>query len=183
MKQSWVSEVDMIIPKEKEKRKIFFKMMIPYLIAFAVALFIGFYFTKISPVAFVSGNSMYPTLKDGNVISCTTDTTSIQRGDIVVIKTGFHKLIIKRVIALPGETIEIKNGITYVNGICYEEFEFEKIEDAGILADKPLTLSGDEFFVMGDNRNHSSDSRKMGAIKQENIIYKKQEVEGNGKEK
>lgn len=173
----------MIFPKGKEQKKIFLRMMIPYLIALAIALFIGFYFTKVSPIAFVNGNSMYPTLKDGNIISCTTDTTSIQRGDIVVIKTGFHKLIIKRVIALPNETIEIKNGITYVNGTCYEEYEFDKIEDAGILADKSITLSGDEFFVMGDNRNHSSDSRKIGAVKQENIIYKKQEVNVNGEKK
>lgn len=172
----------MILPKEKEKRKNFFKMMIPYLVALAVAFSIGFYFTKVSPIAIVNGNSMYPTLKNGNLISCTTDTTSIHRGDIVVVKTGLHKLIIKRVIALPNETIEIKDGITYVNGIRYKEYEFEKIEDAGILSNESLTLSNDEFFVMGDNRNHSSDSRKIGAIKYKDIIYK-QEVNKNGKEK
>lgn len=171
----------MKLPKGKENKKIFFRMMIPYFIALIVAFLIGFYFTKISPIVFVSGNSMYPTLKDGNVISCTTDTTSIQRGDIIVIRNGF-KLIIKRVIALPNETIEIKNGITYVDGICYEEYEFEKIEDSGILSNNSLTLSSDEFFVMGDNRNHSSDSREIGAIKHKNIIYK-QEVNENGKEK
>lgn len=159
--------------KLSAKNKLFLKTIIPYIVSAIIALMIGFYFIYIKPIVFVSGNSMYPTFKDGEILSCTMDKTDIQRGDIIVAKTGFHHLIVKRVIALPGETISIKDGITYVDGVCYEEYEYEKIEDAGILTDGSITLKDGEYFCMGDNRNASSDSRNIGPINIDIIKYTK----------
>ena len=80
----------------------------------------------------------------------------------------------KRVIAVPGDTILIQNGEVYVNGEPFtEEVDVSAMEDAG-LATEEMTLGNDEYFVLGDNRNNSEDSRyaNIGNIKKEYIIGK-----------
>ena len=80
---------------------------------------------------------------------------------------------VKRVIALPGDTVQIKNGSLYVNGLLYKYVEYDKIEDAGI-TENPITLGNNEYFTLGDNINNSEDSRSgnIGAVKKDNIIGK-----------
>ena len=80
----------------------------------------------------------------------------------------------KRVIAVPGDTIQIKNGAVYVNGELFDEaVETAAIEEAGV-AGEELLVEEDEFFVLGDNRNSSEDSRyaNIGNVKKEHIIGK-----------
>lgn len=79
---------------------------------------------------------------------------------------------IKRVIGLPGETIQIQGTEIYINGEKLEE-DYGKmpIESAGV-AGSPVTLEGDEYFVLGDNRGHSTDSREIGPVKREAITGK-----------
>ena len=80
----------------------------------------------------------------------------------------------KRVIGVPGDTVQIKNGRIYVNGTEFtEKVDVASIEDAGLAADA-VTLGDDEYFVLGDNRNNSEDSRyaNIGNIKREYIIGK-----------
>ena len=81
---------------------------------------------------------------------------------------------VKRVIAVPGDTVLIQNGAVYVNGELFEEeVEVNAIEEAGLAAEE-ITLGDDEYFVLGDNRNNSEDSRyaNIGNIKKEYIIGK-----------
>ena len=82
-----------------------------------------------------------------------------------------NELIVKRIIALPGETVQIVDGYVYINGEQLDDVIDEPISSAG-LASEPITLGVGEYFVLGDNRNVSMDSRNeyVGIIKEEQII-------------
>lgn len=121
----------------------------------------------------VIGDSMNPTYVDGDTVSiCRLETP--ERGDIVILKSTEEKdkYLIKRCIGLPGDTIQIIDGTVYINDKEYkEDYLYEGNTDytSGI-AEEPITLGDDEYFVLGDNRVVSKDSRYLGAIKQENIL-------------
>jgi signal peptidase I len=106
---------------------------------------------------------MQPTL-DGGELMILNKNGSLDRFDVVVVDIGSED-IIKRIIALPGETVSCEKGIVYVNGRRQDEsyskgttFNFDKVK-----------LADDEYFVMGDNREDSKDSRMLGPIKKDNI--------------
>lgn len=123
--------------------------------------------------------SMNPTLKEGDklLLNLTYKTTGLKRFDIVIIKSGKSSLslkYVKRIIGLPGETIEIKDNHTYIDGIVLSE-DFIIGENPSLdMNNTKLILNENEYFVMGDNREYSFDSRtlKMGAINKKNIIGK-----------
>lgn len=102
---------------------------------------------------------------------------SPQRGDIIAFLPNGNKnshYYLKRVIGLPGEKVQIINGYVYINDILLEEDEsYDKIADAGI-AETQIQLGVDEYFVLGDNRNNSEDSRSgnIGAVKKDTITGK-----------
>lgn len=119
----------------------------------------------------VSGLSMQPTLDDGDIVLCDklSDTDRLDYGDIVVIKTEWWKDIIKRVVAVPGDTVNIADGYLYVNG---SESEYQFTTTAGGVLSYPVTLGENEYFCLGDNREHSADSRELGPIPKGIILYK-----------
>jgi signal peptidase I len=124
----------------------------------------------------VSGPSMEPTLYDGDILLCSKiDIESdIGYGDIVIVKTLWWKRIVKRVVGVPGDTVNIIDGYLYINGTL-SPYQYELIENPGAL-DYPLVLGSDEYFVMGDNRNNSNDSRDIGAVSRDSLLFKVKSV-------
>ncbi len=125
----------------------------------------------------VSGESMETTLSYGDQLI--VDKISYRfrdpkRYDIVVFPYRYEEntFYIKRVIGLPGETVQIVDGYVYINGqILGEQYGNALIEDPGLAAE-PITLGPDEYFVLGDNRNNSQDSRtaNVGNIHRDELI-------------
>ncbi len=116
----------------------------------------------------VIGPSMNPTLHEGDVLLL--DKLSYRffkpsRNDIVVIEED-SKNMIKRIIGLPGETISYKDNILYIDGESYKETTID-VETADF---GPVTLGSDEYFVMGDNRINSMDSRDFGPVEKKHIV-------------
>ncbi len=125
----------------------------------------------------VSGSSMNDTLQDGDQLILEKVTYRFhkpERFDVVVFRYTHAKDVfyIKRVIGLPGETVQIIGSDIYIDGERLEEnYGLEPIQDAKLAAE-PITLGEDEYFVLGDNRNGSSDSRdpSVANVKRGQII-------------
>lgn len=126
----------------------------------------------------VSGDSMNPTLQDGD--NLIVDKISYrfrdpERYDIIVFpfKHEENTFYIKRIIGLPGETIQVVDGYVYIDGELLESdiYGAEVMWEANIAAE-PIALGEDEYFVLGDNRNHSSDSRdpSVGLLTREDLL-------------
>lgn len=136
------------------------KDIIPYIIILIIVVFIRSFI--VTPIK-VNGSSMYKTL-EGNEFMLLWKLGEINRYDIVVAKTETDTLI-KRVYAFPNETIECKKGIIYINDAAIDDnYAFGETQDFA-----KVTLKEDEYFLMGDNRLVSLDSRKLGPILKKQI--------------
>lgn len=116
-------------------------------------------------ISYTSGNSMYPTVENDEVLIINRFIEP-KHGDIVNIWSDIlEKDLCKRVIGLEGDTIEIVDGVVYRNG---EELDEPFNEDTSTNMEE-FTVGKDEVFVMGDNRNNSTDSRDLGCMPTKNI--------------
>ena len=120
---------------------------------------------------------MNPVIRNGDVVLVNRivyDASTPKRGDIIVFKPKGNENLhsyIKRIIGLPGESVEIRDGEIYINNRkLNEKYETTAIADAGIASEK-IVLGGDEYFVLGDNRESSEDSRvaDIGNVKRSEI--------------
>ena len=127
----------------------------------------------------VDGHSMVPTLQDGDRLLVTTSLLSgdYEYGDIVIIQKGSFaggEPIVKRVIATGGQTVDIdfETGAVYVDGTLLEEDYINELTFVEEGTEFPLTVPEGSIFVMGDNRNHSSDSRdaSLGTVDTRYVI-------------
>lgn len=156
----------------KEKVIDFIKEISVYVIIILIIILLKMY--VISPIR-VNGTSMDPTLENGDIMILNKigyRITKIKRFDIVVIKYK-DELLIKRVIGLPGEKIKYVNNTLYVNGKKLDE-EFDKTYTYNFSLKEigSTTVPDDSYFVLGDNREVSKDSRSIGFIDREDIIGK-----------
>lgn len=129
----------------------------------------------------VQGHSMDPNFEDGEYLLTDKVTYRMRepkQGDVIV----FHAPVarrddyIKRIIAIPGQEVAVRQGKVYIDGKILPEVylpsDFITRPGAFLGEDKSYTVSKDEYFVMGDNRDHSSDSRSWGPVKRKEIIGK-----------
>ncbi len=174
--------------KEKTIKQEIMSWILTLLAAMVAALLIrAFLFDLIR----VDGESMRNTLQDGELVLVTKAgyrRGNIERGDVVIChypdrnsRVKFtlggsldmtltrHTLFVKRLIALPGDTLEIREGVVYVNS--------QEVDESGIDffstshgSYGPVTLGEDDYFVMGDNRGYSNDSRRVGFLSRDMIV-------------
>ena len=172
----------MAVNNKKRKLRPFIRETIDFLKELAICMLIVFIVGKfiVQPIE-VKGSSMYPTLQDGsygitNVIG--RRTGHIERFDIAIIYIkDRNEYLVKRVVGLPGETIAYTDGVLHVNGTPVSETFFDDAYVStfgeGFMGDiDPVTLKEDEYYCLGDNRPHSSDSRVYGPFKEDVIVAK-----------
>lgn len=149
--------------KEKGIKKII-KELLPYIIILLVVVIIR---TFIATAVKVNGDSMYDTLEDGDILLLNKMDSTYERFDIVVLSDDvIGEAVIKRIIGLPGEEVEIQNGNVYINKVKLED-EYNNY----FLSDmESIILSDDEYFVLGDNRAVSLDSRSFGAVSENDVL-------------
>lgn len=153
-----------------------------FIITLVLIVFVFIISRFLYSVNLVSGNSMSDTVNDGGIVLTNKMISNYERFDIVLAEvkmanSDIEQIAIKRVIGLPNDSIIIKNGTIYVNGIEIEKYNFPT-EDGGLFSET-VTLKDDEYFLVGDNRQNSYDSRFYGGItkdkiqgKVEYILYK-----------
>lgn len=122
----------------------------------------------------VVGSSMKPNLEPGQRLLVSKIAYRFgepQKGEVIVFQPPRNKNTdyIKRIIALPGDTIEIKEGVVYVNNVALDEPYIKNLTTDTL---KPTEIPENEYFVLGDNRNNSNDSYDWGTVPRQNIIGK-----------
>lgn len=164
--------------RKRDKLLVFLDWLRSFLIVMLLGILITVFVVQRS---IIQGPSMEPTLNDGDqiFIEKVSKHFSINRGDIVTIDhtdpSNPEILLIKRIIGLPGELVEIKEGAVYINGEKLQEDylpqNLETLVDPSLDFEK-LKLTEDQYFVLGDNRPVSKDSRRIGPVREEQIIGK-----------
>lgn len=142
------------------------KELIPYIIIIIVVVLVRSFI--ITPVK-VDGPSMEKTLYDGDILLLEKYDKDYERFDVVVLKYNNDKLV-KRVIGLPGDRVEYKHDTLYINGEeIKESFIDEKTENFSLKELGYNVIPEGYYFVVGDNRNNSLDSRYIGLLKKDDI--------------
>lgn len=166
--------------RREARKKLIIKIIITVIEVIAV-IFVGFAITHWGMVTYtVSSQTMSPTLKDGDKIlvnKMSYRLHSIKRNDVVVVEQAgseHNYYTAARVIGLPGEKVQIKEGKVYIDDKELEEkYDFPSMENGGLALEK-FTLDEGEYFTLCDNRNNGEDSRNasVGNILEENIVGK-----------
>lgn len=144
------------------------KELFEWLIALAIGIIIiTLIRSTVLTTYHIEGDSMLPTLQTNDQVLVLRNT-SIDYGDIVILDRPNDSDIVKRVIGLPGDRIEFKNSVLYLNGEALEEDYIAS--DNYVMKDQLYTVSANSLFVLGDNRDKSLDSRQLGEFTTDQII-------------
>lgn len=138
----------------------------------AVGALLALLFNLFFRITFIQGYSMEDTFENKQVCVSTPVYSELSVGDVVVAQSEvLGQVIIKRIIACPGDIIEIRDNVVYVNGDVLPE---PYLKESMVTANIYIKLANDEYFLCGDNRNNSLDSRTefVGPIKEEEILYR-----------
>ncbi len=163
-------------PQGKKEKSVAQELLGTVLYIAVVAFVCFLIITFVGQRTTVSGQSMEPLLHDGdNLIldKLTYHFRDPERFDVVVFDQTESDHYIKRIIGLPGETVQIIDGYVYINGERLEDDVYGKeVMLQPMRAADPITLGEDEYFVLGDNRNYSRDSRDpgVGNVKRSQIL-------------
>ncbi len=153
------------------KRRTFIIASTFYFVVIAFVIFVCKFFFKTIEV---QGISMNPTYYEGDKLLVQTKFKTIKRNDVIIYETKSDEditYIIKRVIGIPGDTIYIdENNTVYVNNEPFDDTFGYFDDNEGYEPNITYTLGENEYFTLGDNRNHSIDSRSTGNINKERII-------------
>lgn len=169
-----MSELVQTIDRPRLRRRTFL-----YEIVETLVLIIAIYsLVDLASVRFyVDGPSMEPSFYTGQRVIVSRVNYLLgepERGEIIVFESpdrpGIDPPLIKRVIGLPGDVVEIRDALVYVNGALLDEPYINEACNPGNCSDNVWELADNEFFVMGDNRNRSRDSRRFGPITHDHII-------------
>lgn len=166
--------------KEKKINNQRIKTAMGYIFWVLLAILTAYVFVVTAGIkTSVMGTSMEPSLYNGQEILINKVLYKFvrpTRGDVIVFSPNGNEnahYYVKRVIGVPGDTVQILNGVLYLNGEMQQDAFADKIADAG-LANEIITVPEDEYFVMGDNCNNSEDSRSanLGNVHIDNIVGK-----------
>lgn len=147
-------------------------------VVMALAVFVIFYLFLFQPHQ-VKGSSMFPTFHDGEYILTDKFTYRLRepkRGEVIIFRAPGHEEYdyIKRIIGLPGDTVMVESGkVNVKNQLLIEEYlptDFYTSPGSFARASQPISIPEGQYFVMGDNRAHSSDSREWGLVPKANLV-------------
>ena len=172
-------ESDEIRIKEDEISKKFenicgnhMKYIILYFFIIIAAYYISTYQYQLM---IIQGQSMHPTYHNLQIVILDKRDKDFQAGDVIAFRCGaLQAILVKRIVAVPGDTVHIMDGTLYVNGQSDAEVLYKECLTYAGIAENKLTLSKDEYFVLGDQPESSKDSRytEIGCVKESSIAGK-----------
>ena len=143
-------------------RKIRFVVVLLLLLAAVFVLVLG--------VTLVHDADMEPTYREGRPVLFLR-LGGVKRGDVAVLRVDVRGTVLRRVVAVPGDTVELRDGTVFVNGLAERgNYSITRTDPDPDGPGYPLILRADEYFVLGDRRETALDSRSFGLVTMENIL-------------
>lgn len=154
-----------------------YKKLLIYLIAAVLGVLLGVVTTTCFAFMTVKGSGMVPAIYDGDIVLINKISRSYAKGDVVAFMSdvygeeGESNILIRRIVACPEDTVEIKNNVFFLNGEPYNKYMDEPVHMDDL---RKIKMGDNEFFVLGDNRKTSMDSRNeaIGALDIEDCLGK-----------